>query len=174
MRRLLSLLLIPLHLHAQSFWQDKLARDLPLLGHRDWIVVADAAYPLKNSPGLEVVATGLNQPDLLAAVLKSLASARHLRPVFFTDSELPFVPDQDANGISSYRAQLAVLLKGGETASLPQAQIEAKVEDASRAYHVLVLKSATTLPYTAVYIDLVPSYWSTDAEKRLRAAMQPR
>jgi hypothetical protein len=135
-------------------------------------VVADAAYPFKNSPGLEVVATGLNQLDLLGAVLKALAGAPQVRPVFFTDSELPYIPDQDANGISAYRAQLGSLLKGGETASLPQARLEAKVDAASRDYHVLILKSTTTLPYTAVYIEFVPSYWSTDAERRLRAAMQ--
>jgi len=147
---------------------------MPLLGRHNWIVVADPAYPLPNSAGIEVVATDLSQTDLLTAVLNALAGARHVRPVFFTDAELPFVSEQDAIGIKAYQAQLATLLKGGEVSSLPREQIEAEVEDDARNYHVLVLKSTTTLPYTSVFIKLDSGYWSADAEKRLRAAMQPK
>jgi len=161
-------------LHAQTAWHDKLARALPLLGNRNWIVVAEPAYPVENSTGIEVVATDLSQTDLLTAVLNALAQAPHLRPVFYTDAELPFVSELDANGIGAYRAQLATLLKGGEVASVPHEQIVAKVDDVSRAYHVLVLKSTTRLPYTSVFIRLDSGYWSADAEKRLRAAMQPK
>jgi len=84
------------------------------------------------------------------------------------------VPEQDANGIGAYRAQLATLLKGGETASAPHEQLLAKLDAVSGQYHVLVLKSTTTLPYTSVFIELETGYWSADAEKRLRAAMQPK
>jgi hypothetical protein len=83
------------------------------------------------------------------------------------------VPESDANGIGTYRAQLATLLKGGEViATLPHEQIMGNLQDVSRAYRVLVLKSTTTLPYSTVFIQLDNGYWSQDAEKRLRAAMQ--
>jgi len=174
LRLFLPLAMAGLQLHAQTSWQEKVAHALPLLGHRDWIVVADPAYPLKNSTGFEVFATGLSQTDLLTVVLNALGGARNVRPVFFTDTELAYVSEQDANGISAYRAQLATLLKGGEASSLPQDQLEAKVDEAARTFHVLVLKSTTPLPYSAVFIDLDTGYWSPDAENRLRAAMKPK
>lgn len=160
-------------LHAQNSWQEKLVRELPVLGQHNWIVVADSAYPLQNSPGIDVVATGLSQTDLLTVVLNALANAPNVRPTFLTDAELPFVAERDANGIGSYRAQLAGLLKGDDVESLPHDQILARMDDVSRSYHVLVLKSTITMPYTSVFIQLECRYWSADAEKRLRDAMQP-
>jgi hypothetical protein len=169
------LLLASTALFAQTAWRDPLARDLPLMGQHNWIVVADPAFPLLTTPGIDVVATDLSQTDLLTAVLDALSRARHVRPVFFTDSELPFVPERDANGIGAFRAQLSILLKGGEiNATLPQDQIMGNIQDISGTYRVLVLKSTTALPYTSVFIQLGSGYWSADAEKRLRAAMQPR
>jgi hypothetical protein len=171
----LALLMAAPGLHAQNAWRDQLARALPLMGHRNWIVVGEPAFPLVNSTGIDVVATDLSQTDLLTAVLDAVLKARNVRPVFYTAEELPFVSEQDANGIGAYRAELATLLKGGVVvATLPHDQIMGNVEDVSRSYRVLVLKSTTTLPYTSVFIQLDSGYWTPDAEKRLRAAMQPR
>jgi hypothetical protein len=168
-----ALLMVAAQLHAQSPWSEQLGHAIPLMGPRNWIVVAEPAFPLVNAPGIDVVATDLSQTDLLTAVLDAISRARHVRPVFYTDSELPFVPESDANGIGTYRAQLATLLKGGEViATLPHEQIMGNLQDVSRAYRVLVLKSTTTLPYSTVFIQLDNGYWSQDAEKRLRAAMQ--
>ena len=168
------LLMAASQLHAQTSWRDKLARALPLLGRHNWIVVADPAYSLENSTGIEVVATDLSQTDLLTAVLDAVSRAPHVRPVFYTNAELPFVSEQDANGIGAYRAQLDTLLKGGEVSSLPHDQLLSGLETASRNYHVLVLKSTSRLPYSSVFIQLDSGYWSANAEKRLRAAMQPK
>jgi hypothetical protein len=41
----------------------------------------------------------------------------------------------------------------------------------SREFHVLVLKTRMTIPYTSVFIRLDCRYWSGDAEQRLRARM---
>jgi hypothetical protein len=161
-------------LSAQSPWQEKLARDLPLMGQHNWIVIADSAFPLPTAPGIEVATTGLSQTDLLTFVLNTLANTPNVRPLFLTDAELPFVAERDANGISSYRVQLAGLLKGSEVETQPLDQILTRLDDVARNFHVLVLKSTITLPYTAVFIQLESRYWSPDAEKRLRAAMQPK
>lgn len=160
---------------AQSSWRDQLARDLPQMGSHNWIVVGEPAFPLVNATGITVVATDLGQTDLLTAVLDAMARAGHVRPVFYTDAELPFVAEQDAVGIGAYRAQLAALLKGGQVvATLPQEQIMGNLEDVSRSYRVLVLKSTTRLPYTSVFIQFDSGYWSADAEKRVRSGMQGR
>lgn len=31
-------------------WQSKVTEILPLLGHRNWILIVDSAYPLQTSP----------------------------------------------------------------------------------------------------------------------------
>jgi len=31
---------------------------LPLFGHRNWIVVADSAYPAHSMPGIETIVSG--------------------------------------------------------------------------------------------------------------------
>ncbi len=168
------LLMAAQRLYGQAGWQDKLAHEMPMMGEQNWIVVADSAYPLPSAPGMEVVVTGESQTELLTAVLNMVAKAPNVSPEFWTEAELPLVPEQDANGISAYRAQLAGLLAGGKAQALTRDHMLAKMEDASRSYHVLVLKSTMTLPYTAVFIQLDTRYWSANAERRLRAAMAPK
>lgn len=33
-----------------SGWKQQLDRELPLLGHRNWILVVDKAFPMQTSP----------------------------------------------------------------------------------------------------------------------------
>lgn len=40
-----------------STWDEVLGKQIKLLGHRNWIVVVDAAYPLQSSPGITTVAS---------------------------------------------------------------------------------------------------------------------
>ncbi len=170
---LLALLAANSQLYGQNSWHDQLVHTLALMGRHNWIVVGEPAFPLVNEPGMAVVTTELSQTDLLTAVLAAIANAGHVRPVFYTDAELPYVAEQDAIGIGSYRAQLTGLLKGNQVvATLAQDQLIGTVVDATRSYHTLVLKSATRLPYSTVFIELESGYWSADAEKRVRSGMK--
>src|SRR6266702_539139 len=80
---------------AQPAWVQKLHNQLPLLGHRNWIVVADSAYPLQTSPGIETVFADADQVQVVAKVLNELAKAKHVRPIIYTDSELKHVPEKN-------------------------------------------------------------------------------
>ena len=51
-------------------WTDTLAAYLPALGHRNWIVVADSAFPLQISPGIETIVTNEDHFAVLDKVLK--------------------------------------------------------------------------------------------------------
>jgi L-fucose mutarotase/ribose pyranase (RbsD/FucU family) len=77
-------------------WQQIVAERLPLYGHRNWIVIADSAYPAQSRAGIEMVVSGAEQTDVLKQVLSALAASRHIRPIVYTDRELRFVPEQDA------------------------------------------------------------------------------
>lgn len=155
-------------------WRARLDEELPLLGHRNWIAVVDSAYPLQTSPGIETIETDAEQLEVVQTVLDRLAKARHVRPVIFTDAELKVVPEGDAKGVTAYRDALATLLAKTEAQSLPHEQIISKLDEAGKTFHILVLKTRMTIPYTSVFIRLECGYWSADAEKKLRAAMGAR
>ena len=90
----------------QPDWQKELDKQLPLLGHRNWIVVADSAYPSQTAPGIKTIHTGEKQLDTVRHVLESVNKQKHVRGAVFIDSELPHVPERFAKGIGNYRAGL--------------------------------------------------------------------
>jgi hypothetical protein len=154
-------------LHAAD-WKRTLQEEIPLLGHRNWIVIADSAYPWQVSPGVQTMETGKGQLEVTRAVLDALSKTKHVRPVIMTDSELPFVPEKDAPGITAYRASLGELLRNQTAQSLPHEQIIRKLDEAGKTFHVLLLKTNHTQPYTSVFLQLECGYWNPSAEKHLR------
>jgi hypothetical protein len=177
MKRLLALilLLIPAT-HAavpqvSPDWKAQVVLSMPLLGHRNWILIVDSAYPLQSSPGVDTIETHSGQLDVLAFVLDAINHSVHVRPDIFMDTELPFVPEQDAPGVSAYRTKVADLLRSYKINSLPHEKVIANIDEAGKTFHILVLKTNMTIPYTSVFIQLDCKYWSDDAEARLRAKM---
>jgi RbsD / FucU transport protein family len=152
-------------------WRAKLAQSLPLLGHRNWILVVDSAYPLQTSPGIETVETNADQLDVVDEVLRQVNGSVHVRPIVYMDAELPFIPEADAPGVTAYISQVKQRLGRLEVQSLPHDQLIAKVDETSRSFHVLVLKTKLAIPYTSVFFQLDCKYWGADAEKRLREKM---
>lgn len=156
----------------KHLWRGALKLGLPQLGHRNWIVVADSAYPDQVKPGISTSATGVEQLEVLKTVLAELGKTKHVRPVIYLDSELPFVPEADAPGVTQYRADLKTLLGDRSVTSLPHDEIIKRLDEAGSTFRVAVLKSTMTIPYTSVFINLDCGYWSPEAEARLRAAMK--
>jgi hypothetical protein len=152
-------------------WQQAVAERIPLYGHRNWIVIADSAYPAQSSPGIETVVSDADHMQVVQAVLKAVAGSKHVRPIIYTDAELKYVSDSDAPGISAYREQLAHVLANRPVSALPHEQIISKLDDAGKTFRVLIIKTNLTLPYTSVFLQLDCGYWSADAERRLREAM---
>jgi L-fucose mutarotase/ribose pyranase (RbsD/FucU family) len=158
-------------LDEPASWQAKVAQALPLLGHRNWILIVDSAYPLQASPGIETIDTGAPLTEVLRAVLTEIDNSEHVRPDIYMDAELPFVPDQDAPGASQYRGNIADMLRAYPVQSLPHDKLIARVDDEAKTFQVLVLKTNMTIPYSSVFIHLNCKYWSDEAEARLRAKM---
>jgi hypothetical protein len=152
-------------------WRAKVTQAMPLLGHRNWILVVDSAYPLQSAPGIETIETGAGQLEVVRNVLSTIDRSIHVRPVIQMDAELPYLPEEDAPGVSAYRAEIADLLRAYPIDSLPHDQVIANVDEASRHFKILVLKTTMTVPYTSVFIRLDCKYWSAAAEQRLRARM---
>jgi len=152
-------------------WQTKVMESMPLLGHRNWILVVDSAYPLQASPGIETIETNESQIDVVRYVLGSINNSIQVRPDIYMDAELPFVPDGDAPGASTYRREVGDLLGSYGVQSLPHEKIIANIDETSKVFHVLVLKTNMTVPYSSVFFRLNCKYWGDDAEKRMRDKM---
>ena len=153
-------------------WKQDLRKQLTLLGHRNWVVVADSAYPWQTSPGITTIDTGSDQVTVLKETLKALGQCKHVHPVMYTDAELPFVPEKDAHGVTKYRASLAKMLYGYDVNSLLHEQIIGKLDEAGKTFHVLLLKTNMTIPYTSVFMRLDCAYWNGAQEQRMRQAMK--
>ena len=152
-------------------WRAKLDAAVPLYGHRNWIVIADSAYPLQTREGIETVVTNASQFEVLRAVLAKLDESKHVTPIIWTDEELKFVPDADAVGASAFRDHLAQLMHNRRLRAMPHEQIISELDKAGQTFKVLILKTTMTIPYTSVFLQLDCAYWSPEAEQRLRAAM---
>ena len=55
-------------------WKSRLAEIIPLFGHRNWIVVADSAYPAQSKPGIETVVSGFEQIPVVEHVMDAIIS----------------------------------------------------------------------------------------------------
>jgi hypothetical protein len=137
-------------------WQARVDQSLPLLGHRNWILIVDSAYPLQSSAGIETIETDADQLEVVRYVLGSINHSIHVRPVIVMDAELPFVRDDDAPGASTYRAEIGDLLHAYPVQSMQ---------------HEKVIATRMTIPYTSVFLRLDCKYWSAEAESRLRSRM---
>lgn len=151
-------------------WEYRFSRLLPLFGHRNWIVVADAAYPAQSNPGIETLFTGGDHSEVLGKVLAAIAASSHVRANIYLDAELPLVTEEDAPGVSTIRAEITSHLVEKNTHSLAHEQIIGRLDDAGKLFRILVLKSTLTIPYTSVFLELDCGYWNENAEKRLRDA----
>jgi L-fucose mutarotase/ribose pyranase (RbsD/FucU family) len=153
-------------------WRERLRVLLPKMGHRNWIVVADSAYPSQTAQGIETILTGEDHLKVLRQVVAELAKQRHVRPVVYLDKELAFVPENHARGIENFRQRLYEALDDRAARTLPHEEIIARLDKAGATFHVLILKTNLTLPYTSVFFELDCGYWGPEAEKALRDAMK--
>ena len=153
-------------------WQKKFNDCLPLFGHRNWIVVADAAYPAHSRDGIETIFADADHVDILRAVSHAIATAPHVHANILTDLELAFVTENDAAGISSYRKQLDDLFVGVNRSQIPHEEIIARLDASAQLFRVLILKTSMAIPYTSVFFELGCGYWNAESEARLRSAIE--
>lgn len=149
-------------------WERRLGDTLPLFGHRNWIVVADAAYPAQSNPGIETISVGADQLRVLRKVVGAIAASKHIRANVYLDHELQFVPELDAPGVANYKQELELLLADSTVNRLPHEQIIHKLDQSALVFRVLILKTSFTIPYSSVFLELDCGYWNRDAEQRLR------
>jgi len=150
-----------------SDWRSGFRHTLPLFGHRNWIVVSDAAYPAQVG-AIEVVAAGEDHLPVVREVIAALTEAPHVRPVVWLDAELDALTDELAPGAAATRASLAEVLSDLAPTSVPHAELIQRLGKAAQDFRVLIVKTNGVVPYSSVFIELDCGYWSPEQEAQLR------
>lgn len=153
-------------------WTAALLASIPALGHRNWIVIADSAFPFQISPGIEAIVTNEDHFIVLGKVLKAVDGAKHLRPKIWLDKELAYVSEGLAPGADDTRRRLDESLKGRGAAPVLHEQLIARLDQAGRTFKIVMLKTTLAVPYTSVFLELDCGYWCPEAEAKMREKMK--
>jgi len=152
---------------SKEDWKVRFKDRLPLLGHRNWVLILDKAYPEQTAAGVETVYTNENLLDVLRYAKKEIDSSTHVNAEIFTDKELGFITPSQVANIASFRDSLNKIL-GSNTEVLPHDSVFHKIDAVTKLFKVLVLKTNETIPYSSVFIRLNCAYWDGNKEKVLR------
>ncbi len=154
-----------------SSWQSQFSEYLPRLGHRNWIVIADAAYPEQTTPGLTVLIANSPIDEALRYVLTAIHEMGHVSPKAYLDRELGFMTEDLCPGVSALRASIRFETGHLEPSEGAHEMILEKLNMEGANYSILVIKTNTMIPYTSVFLQLECGYWDNDREKILRELM---
>lgn len=155
-------------------WELQLRADVARTGAGNWIVVADAAFPVMSRSGVRTIVADANVPEVLDVVLRQMERTEHVKPRFYVAQELANVSELFAPGERAYETSLQRSLRGYQTIQLRNRALMTLLTDAKKTFQVLVVKTKTTLPYSSVFIELDSGYWDSEAEGEMRDRMEAR
>ena len=159
-------------IEVEENWKNEIQHKLKSYGHRNWIVVADAAYPKQSNPAIETIWIKYNQLEAIAYVSELLEKATHVDANIFIDKEMTFVTEKNATGIEAYRNALDKVLKGKPVKSMLHEDIINELDKSAKLFNILILKTDLAIPYTSVFFELECGYWNAESEQALRSAMK--
>lgn len=152
-------------------WKSEVESTLNLYGHRNWIVIADAAYPQQSNQAIKTIKIDADQIEAVKYVFQLIEKAKHVDANILIDKEMAFVPEKDANGIETYRTNLNEIFQGKPVKSMLHEDIIHDIDASAKLFNVLIIKTDLALPYTSVFFQLECGYWNAEAENNLRAKL---
>lgn len=152
-------------------WKSQLKEKLTEFGHRNWILLVDKAFPSQNADGITILNTGEDLLDVLNFTLQEIDRSTHVSPIVYTDKELSFLTSDLVGNIGDYRSKLEKSIGKYNAQALLHDSVFVKIDEASKLFEVLVLKTNETIPYSSVFIELDCKYWSGKNENLLRNMM---
>jgi D-ribose pyranose/furanose isomerase RbsD len=153
-------------------WRSAVAAQTAQLGSRNWIVITEASFPAQSRIGVKQIVANEEIPVVVDDVLRTLEQTEHVRPKVYLNREMRSVENDYAPGIDEFRKNLKNALHAHETTELEQQSLFTLIQDVTKSYQVLVIRTSTALPYTSVYLELQPGYWDVEAEDRLRERIE--
>ena len=159
------------NMNHQMNWKSDLEQTIKIFGHRNWIVVADAAYPQQSNPAIKTITVDASQLETVAFVNQLIEDATHVDANIYLDKELAFVPEKNAKGIEAYSEALDQILTGKNVITMLHEDIIRELDASAQLFNVLVIKTNLVIPYTSVFFQLECGYWNAEAEESLRKEM---
>jgi hypothetical protein len=129
------------------------------------------AYPLQTQAGIKTVYTNEAYMDILRFVYGEIEKAPHIKAAIYQDDELLYLNEKDAAGIDALRGQMKTLF-GDRRTFVPHEELIDRLDEVSRKFNVVILKSNLTVPYTSTFFELDCNYWDSAREKNLRSVTE--
>lgn len=155
---------------TQELWQAQLDDLLPLMGHRNWIVITDMAYPLQSGQGIETIYADQPYLEVLKTVKQKIDSMPHIFAHVWRDRELESIDEQMIEGIDNFKAECKTIL-GPEAQSVMHEELIARLDQAGRLFNILIIKTPLTIPYTTTFFELDCGYWNGEQQAELDQKM---
>ncbi len=155
---------------ATPSWEEKLSKQIPYLGHRNWIVIADMAYPLQSGQGITTIYADESYADVLRKVKGMIDGAPHIFAHIYNDFELSFIKEEDAPGVNGIREAIRNIC-GDESTAIMHEKLISQLDEAGRLFNVVIIKTPLTIPYTTTFFELDCAYWGADKQARLDEAV---
>ena len=159
---------------ASRPWLGTIRSELGHLGARNWVVIGEAAFPIQSRQGVRVIQLDADIPDVLEGIEDVIEEKHHVKPRVYVTAELESVPYDYAPGVRAYKKRLNEALHGREPMRLDNDMLMHLLNDTSKTYRVLVIKTRTALPYSTVFIELGSGYWDAESESVLRQNIEQR
>ena len=145
-------------------WQTVLQEKLPLLGHRNWIVITDMAYPLQAKEGITTLYASEPYTEVLGTVKNMLDNSMHVYAHTYQDKELSFLEEDFCPGIAGLKAEMKQVLSSSEIINIEHDQLIARLDSISNLFEVVIIKTGLTKPYTSTFFELDCKYWDNSKQ----------
>lgn len=155
----------------ENNWKHQFNQRLPFLGHRNWIIIVDKAFPQQNAVGIEYINTNENLLSVLKYTLQQVNSSGHVKPIIYRDKELQFITEEQSKGVISFRNEQEKSIGQQLVQTILHDSVFTKLDETSKLFKVLVLKTNETIPYSSVFLQLDCGYWNAAKEAQLRKNM---
>lgn len=153
-------------MRKDSNWENKVEEGITLLGHRNWIVITDMAYPLQSQPGIDTLFTNESYEEVLKTVFAVIKNSPHVYANIYQDAEINLLKDSDLNGVDEFKKYTREIL-GEDIIYKEHEQLIAKLDEVAKVFNVIILKTTLTIPYTTTFFELDCKYWDAQKQKIL-------
>ncbi len=153
-------------------WKTAIKGQLDYLGHRNWILVVDKAFPLQTAQGLTTINTHEDLLTVLKYTLGEIEACSHVKPNVYTNKELSYITNSQVAEIDTFRQSLNEVIGKHSPQVMLHDDVFTQIDYASKLFKVLVIKTDKTIPYSSVFLQLDCKYWTSEKEQELRRAME--
>lgn len=155
---------------TEQTWENKLADMLPYLGHRNWIVITDMAYPMQSGTGITTLYADEPYVEVLKKVKDMIDKAPHVFAHVYHDKELDFITEDAMPGVDSLRQKMSEIC-GSEAQSVMHEELIKRMDEAGKLYNIVIIKTPLTMAYTTSFFELDCAYWNGQKQTDLDKAM---